>query len=331
MEEFSMTASTPANANPGSSPKPRPRVVVVGSVNMDLVVRTAQMPHPGETVLGNNFLTAPGGKGANQAVAAARLGAECRFIARLGDDAFGEQLMDNLRTAGVDCTNVMVTPEMASGVAVVIVDSKGENSIVVASGANHMVTPDDLFSREEVFQDSDVLLLQLELPMPTVRAAMDLARRNNCKIILDPAPVPQTLCKELFQVDIIAPNAVEAEMLTGRSATEERGDKLVASDLIARGAQAAVIKLGPRGSLVVMADGHFYTIAPYKVNVVDSTAAGDAFTAALGVGVARGMNMHQAAKFANAAGALACTKFGAQSAMPTLDEVNSLLLLSQDS
>ena len=306
----------------------KPNVLVVGSVNMDLAVRTAQMPQPRQTVLGYNFVTSPGGKGANQAVAAARLGSNCRFIARLGNDVFGDQLLENLKSNGVDCTNVMVTPQAPSGVAVIVVDSRGENSIVVASGANYLVTPDDLFSREDVFADSNVLLLQLELPLPTVRAAMDLAHRHNCKIILDPAPAPASLCDEMFNVDIVSPNVSEAEVLTGRSATDERGDKLVASDLITRGAKAAVIKLGPRGSLAVTADGHFYTIPPFKVEVVDSTAAGDAFTAALGVAVAKGDNMHAAAKFANAAGALACTKFGAQSAMPTLEEVQALMLMS---
>lgn len=309
----------------------RPNILVVGSINMDLAVRTPQMPEPGQTVLGYNFITSPGGKGANQAVGVARLGGRCRFIGRVGADAFGAQLVANMRAEGIDCTDVMATPEAPTGVALIIVDGKGENRIVVAPGANYLVTPDDLFSREEIFKQSAIVMLQLELPLPTVRAAIDVARRNGCKIILDPAPVPsQGLCSDLCKVDVLSPNVTEAEALTGQKAVDERGDKLVASDLITRGANAAVLKLGPRGCLVVMADGHFYTVGPYKVDVVDTTAAGDAFNAAFAVAMARGDNMHQAAKFANAAGALACTRFGAQTAMPTLDEVKALQIRSAE-
>ncbi|MFB3890511.1 MAG: ribokinase [Phycisphaerae bacterium] len=305
---------------------PEKSIVVVGSINMDLVARAPRMPAPGQTVLGNSFMTSPGGKGANQAVALARLGARCRFIGRVGTDAFGEQLLAAMKQEGIDCTDVMATPEAPTGVALIIVDAKGENSIVVAPGANHMVTPDDVFSREEAFKLAGVVLLQLELPLPTVRAAIDVARRNGCRIILDPAPAPATIPAELCRVDIITPNVTEAQVLTGRSATDERGDKLVASDLIERGAQCAVLKLGARGSLVVMADGHFYTVPPYKVEVVDTTAAGDAFTAALAMGVACGKSMRDAARFANAAGALACTKLGAQASMPTLDDVKAFMI-----
>jgi ribokinase len=294
---------------------------------MDLVLRTTRMPQPGQTVLGSKFITTPGGKGANQAVGVARLGGRCRFIGRVGDDAFGAQLAGSLRSEGIDCADVMVTPEAPTGVAIILVDAQGENCIVVAPGANHMVTPDDLFSREEVFKLSSVVLLQLELPLPTVRAAIDIARRNGCKIILDPAPAPaQGLCDELYRVDVLSPNVTEAEVLTKRKAVDERGDKLVASDLIGRGAQTVVLKLGARGSLVVMADGHFYTVAPYKVDVVDTTGAGDAFNAALAVAIARGDNMHQAARFASAAGSLTCTRYGAQAAMPLADEVKALMI-----
>jgi ribokinase len=297
---------------------------------MDMVVRSPRMPAPGETVLGDGFKTTPGGKGANQAVAVARLGGRCRFLARLGDDPFGRQLLGNLKGEGVDCADVMVTPDAPTGVAVIIVDAKGENSIVVASGANFMVTPDDVFARAEVFERAQVVVLQLELPLPTVRAAIDVARRGGCKVILDPAPAPRQLPPELCHVDILSPNVSEAESITGLKAADERGGKLVASDLIARGAKTAVLKLGSRGSLVVMADGHFYTVPPYKVEVVDTTAAGDAFTAALAVAVARGDKMHDAARFANAACALACTRLGAQAAMPTLAEVKALMIRSAE-
>ena len=303
----------------------KPCILVVGSINMDLVVRSPHIPAGGETVLGSGFATYPGGKGANQAVAVARLGGACRMIGCVGRDAFGEQLLTGMKSEGIDCSHIQASPDSPTGVAMIIVDAKGENSIVVASGANHRLSPDDLFAAQDAFQGARVVVLQLELTLPTVRAAIDLARRNGCKIILDPAPAPKKLPEELFRVDIISPNVSEAEQITGRAAGEEWCDKLVACDLIARGASAAVLKLGHRGSMVVTADEHFYTVPAYKVSVVDTTAAGDAFTAALAVSVARGENLHQAARFANAAGALACTKFGAQPSMPTANEVRQLM------
>lgn len=300
-------------------------ILVVGSINMDLAVRTRRMPAPGETVLGEGFTVSPGGKGANQAVAVARLGGACRMIGRVGDDTFGRTLLENLRDEGVACDDVLVTRGVSSGTAMIIVDANGENSIVVASGANHRITPDDLFGRTEAFEAAAVVLLQLELPLPTVRAAIRLARRHDCRVILDPAPAPNPMPNDLCTVDILSPNVSEAEVITGTKAVEERVDKNVGADLITRGASAAVLKLGHRGSLVVTSDGHFYTVRPYHVNVVDTTAAGDAFTAGLAVTVAQGDDLHTAARFANAAGALACSKFGAQAAMPSAEEVRLLM------
>jgi ribokinase len=302
-----------------------PTILVVGSINMDLVVRAPHLPEPGETVLGEHFQHSAGGKGGNQAAAVARLGGRCRMIGRVGRDAFGEQLLEGLKAEGIDCRCVHATEEAPTGVAVILVNARGENSIVVAGGANRRLTPDDVFSCEEAFAGASYVLLQLELPLPTVRAAIDVARRNGCKVILDPAPALRDMPRELYRVDVLSPNAHEAEVLTGAQAIEERIDKQVASELIARGAGAAVLKLGPRGCLAAMADGHFYTVPTYDVPVVDSTGAGDAFTGALALALARGQSMHQAAKFANAAGALACTRIGAQSAMPTAQEVALLM------
>jgi ribokinase len=301
-----------------------PIIVVVGSINMDLVVRTPQLPDPGQTVLGDNFQQFPGGKGANQAVAVARLGGRCRLIGHVGRDLFGQQLLEGLQAEGVDCRCVHAE-DAPSGVAVILVNARGENCIVVAGGANLRLTPDDIFSCEDAFEGASVALLQLEVPQPTVRAAIEVARRHNCKVIMDPAPAPRQLPPELYRVDVLSPNAIEAETLTGAKAIEERMDKQVASELITRGAASAVLKLGPRGCLVAMADGHFYTVPTYTVPVVDTTGAGDAFTGALGLAMARGQNMHQAAKFANAAGALTCTRIGAQSAMPSAQEVEMLM------
>ena len=303
----------------------KPTILVVGSINMDLAVRAPRMPAPGETVLGDSFVCSPGGKGANQAVAAARLGGACRFVGRVGDDDFGKALLAAMKAEGIDCSRLMVTPEVSTGVALIVVDGMGENAIVVASGANARLTPDDLFAYENAFRGAAIVLLQLELPLPTIRAAIDLGRRHGCKIVLDPAPAINPMPDELMKVDVISPNVLESQAIAGAKDVEERVYKNIASDLIARGASAAVLKLGPRGCLVVMADGHFYSVPPYKVSVVDTTAAGDAFTAAFAVAIANGKSYHQAAKFANAAGALACTRMGAQTAMPTAAEVRLLM------
>lgn len=302
-------------------------ILVVGSINMDLVVRGPHMPDPGETVLGSSFRTFPGGKGANQAVGIARLGGKCRMIGKVGKDAFGEQLLAGLRTEGVDCDAIEATEDTSTGVAMIIVDASGENAIVVASGANYRVTPDDnIIPNEQLFEEADVVLLQLELPLPAIRASIEQARRHNCRVILDPAPAPKVMPSRLCEVDIITPNTVECEIITGKTAgLEERIDNGIALDLIDLGAKAAVLKLGPRGSMVVTADGQFYSAQAYKVPVLDTTGAGDAFTAALAVSVARGENLQHAARFACAAGSLACTKFGAQDAMPTADEVRFLM------
>lgn len=300
-------------------------ILVVGSINMDLMVRTPHMPAPGETVHGEGFVTTPGGKGANQAVAAARLGTAVTMIGRVGEDAFGRELLANLKAEGVACEAVLPTPEVATGVAVIVVDAAGENSIVIAGGANRLVTPDDVFSQEALFERADAAVLQLETPLPTVRAAIDLARRHRCRTVLDPAPAPKRLPEELCRVDVLSPNVGEAEQLTGNRAGDERANKTIATDLIALGARAAVLKLGPRGSLVVTADGNIARAPAYKVDVTDTTGAGDAFTAALAVAAARGQPLADASRYANAAGALACTKLGAQAALPTADEVRILM------
>jgi len=303
----------------------QPTVLVVGSINMDLVVRVARMPGPGQTIAGDGFAMSPGGKGANQAVASARAGANTIMLARVGDDPFGHELRGVLAGDGIYCDSVMVTPETSTGTAMIMVDKLGENSIVISGGANMALTPDDVFPRAELFDQADVVVLQLEIPLPTVRAAMDLARRHSCRIVLDPAPVPGRLPDELLAVDIITPNAVEAEQITGIHASEERADRQVASELIERGARAAVLKTGARGSLVVSADGEIAKVAPYRVDIVDTTGAGDSFTGNLAAAIAAGQPLAHAAKIANAAGALACTKFGAQTAIPTSDEIRMLM------
>ena len=312
-----------------SAPIEKPRVVVIGSTNMDLVVRCPRMPHPGETLLGGEFASSPGGKGANQAVAAARLGAECHFIGRVGADDFGSRLKLQMEAAGVNTRHLIVTEGVASGVAMIVVDGQGENSIVVASGANARVTPADIDAAEPLIASAKAVLVQLELPMETVLRGLALARKHNVMTVLDPAPAPPdaVLPAAAYDVDILNPNAVEASQLSCEPIGEDRHSaKMVAVALLRMGAKSVVIKLGRRGALAV--DGakpKFRELPAFQVSVVDTTAAGDAFAAALTVARAAGRSLTDATRFACAAGGLACTKLGAVNAMPTLAEVEKLM------
>jgi ribokinase len=300
-------------------------ILVVGSINMDLVIRARRMPAPGETVIGHDFITSPGGKGANQAVAAARLGASCAMIGRVGADAFGERLVAGLKTEGIDCAGVEASEGVSTGVAIIVVDEAGQNTIVVASGANHHLMPDDLTHYEEAFARADTVVLQLELPVATVVAAVKMAQRHGKRVILDPAPAVATLPEELCAVDVLSPNETEAEVLTGEKVSGKSGAQRAAGKLLARGAKTVILKMGGRGALAMTGQQSPGWTAAYKVNVVDTTAAGDAFTAALAVALAEGTELAGAVEFANAAGALACTRLGAQQAMPTANEVRRLM------
>ncbi len=300
-------------------------VVVVGSINMDLVVKTDRIPRPGETVLGGEFATIPGGKGANQAVAVARLGEASTMIGRVGDDLFGRQLLAGLAEANVTADHVSVTSGVSSGVALIVVDNQGENAICVAPGANQRLMPEDIDANEDALAAAKVCLMQLEIPVATVLRTIALCRRHGVMTILDVAPARPGLPDEIFQADILSPNASEAEMLTGEpTGAHAREAKAVAAALAAAGARCVVLKLGAAGALAFDGD-RFYHAPGHKVAVVDTTAAGDAFTGALAVACARGEPLAQAIRYANAAGALACTRLGAQRSMPSAAEVNNLL------
>ncbi len=302
-----------------------PRIITVGSLNMDLVVRVNRLPRPGETLHGETLQLIPGGKGANQAVAAARLGANSIMIGRVGDDLFGRQLKENLSAAGVAHDTVSVTSGCSSGVAIIHVDSQCENAITIVSGANGRLLPEDLQAMESVFAGADVLLLQLEIPLPTVQAALRLARRHGVKTVLDPAPTPaEGLPGELFAVDILTPNRAEAAALSRLPITNVAEAEKAGHELTRLGAQNAVLKLGKWGALVVPREGPVAHVSAFPVTPVDTTAAGDAFTAALALGVARGLSMADAARFGCAAGALATTRISAQPSMPDLQEVEQL-------
>lgn len=303
------------------------RIVVIGSANVDFVVQTPHIPQPGETVLGHHFVMAMGGKGANQAVAAARLGAEVVFVARVGQDVFGDQCLEAYRTEGIDTRFVIRDSNEATGVALVAVAEDGENSITVASGANMQLTPEDIEAASEAFQGADVLVLQLEVPVDTTLSAARLARANGLRVVLNPAPA-QPLPAELLQVvDVITPNRIESAQLMriANTAVAQMSDEELVKGVLGLGPSEAVITLGSAGALAAGSWG-WERVAPFTIDPVDTTAAGDAFTAGLAVALGRGgMNLGQAARYANACGALAATKLGAQPSLPFGAEVDAFI------
>jgi ribokinase len=301
-------------------PDRRPRIVVVGSMNMDLVARMSRLPRPGETVTGETFQTIPGGKGANQAVAAARLGADVTMIARVGDDTFGTTLRNNLMLEGIECGHVFVTKDCSSGVALIGVESSGANSIAVVPGANGRLTIDDVQSSRSLIESAQVLVVQLETPVETVAAAIEIAQKQGILTILDPAPAPSRLAvlpMQLMSVDVISPNQTEAEALTGIPVVDWDSAKAAAVELRRRGAKNVVLKMGELGALACSQDGSLHRIMAMKADVVDTTAAGDAFTAGLAIALCEGLSLNEATRWGVVAGTLACTRFGAQPAMPT--------------
>ncbi len=303
-----------------------PQIVVIGSLNMDLVARMARLPRPGETVHGDDFQTIPGGKGANQAVAAAKLGARVTMIGRVGDDSFGATLKQSLMEYGVSTEHVIETPGCSSGVALIGVDATGANSIVVVAGANGQLSPADVTQLSDVIASADAVVVQLETPVETIAEAIRLAQRAGVRVILDPAPAPaRELAAPLWSVDLISPNQTEAEVLTGIEVSDLDSAKEAARRLQQGGARDVVLKLGEMGSLVCAADGTMAHVRARTATIVDTTAAGDAFTAGLAVALAEGRGLIESAEFGCAAGTLACTVFGAQPAMPDREAVNRFL------
>ncbi|QDU62211.1 Ribokinase [Planctomycetes bacterium Pan216] len=304
-----------------------PRVVVVGSINMDLVIDCDRLPSPGETTIARRATESPGGKGANQAVAAARLGGRVAMVGRVGDDAFADRLVENLTREGVDGTFIKRHPDVASGLAIVSVEKGGENAITLVPGANALLSVDDIRAAAELIRSSDVLLVQLEIPIECVVAASTIAREAGVRIILDPAPAPSSFPKELLDVDVICPNQTEAAALlqgdTGTVGSGEEGER-AARLLLERGPTNVIVTLGGDGSIVVHEED-VCRIAPFAVEVVDTTAAGDAFAAALAVSWDGECSLTEAARFASAAGAIAASRPGAQPAMPRRSDVERLM------
>ena len=294
-------------------------IVVVGSLNEDLTVHASRWPEAGETVLGERLVRSAGGKGANQAAAAARLGGEVAMVGRVGDDAAGQRLRDGLR--GVDVANVAAVPGTPTGTAVVGLDASGGNRIVVIAGANSCLEPAALDGLD--WRGVRVLLLQLEIPLPTVTAAAQAARAAGARVVLDPAPALSLPDELLGLIDILTPNAREAATLAGREVVDVGTARLVASQLEARGPRAVVITLGAAGA--VLADGNYVTHLPApKLAAVDTTGAGDAFNGALAVALAEGQPLASAVIFANRVAALSTTRPGAQASLPDRAAVGSL-------
>ena len=302
----------------------KPKIVVVGSSNMDLVVKSPLIPAKGETILGGDFIMTPGGKGANQAVAAAKLGAEVYFVAKLGDDIFGRQSLSNFQKVGIHTDFVLQIKEAPSGVALITVDDAGDNVIVVAPGANLKLFPEDVKKAQSTIASSGAVAAQLEVPLETVEFAARLANDAGVPFILDPAPAQKLSDELLGMVDVLTPNETEAEILTGIEVTDENSALLVAKDLLQRGVKAVILTMGARGYLLATKDETEFA-ASVKVDAFDATAAGDAFTGSLAVGLARGKTLRDAALFANHVAALSVTKMGAQSSMPDAEQVENFM------
>jgi len=300
------------------------RICVIGSINMDLVTVTPRFPRPGETLTGDSFGTFPGGKGANQAVAAGRLGADVTMVGKLGDDSFGSQYRKALREAGVKLDGVGEVPATSTGLAIIEVDRSGENHIIIIAGANALMTPEVIDASSSIIERSDIVLLQLEIPIETVEAAAARAHEMGRTVILDPAPARELPASIYGNVDYITPNETEIEILTGIKVETADGAGRAGQALRSRGVGTAVIKAGSHGAFVVTAKG-VEQVEGFSVDVVDTTAAGDAFNGGLAVALARDYELVRAVRFANAVGALSTTAGGAQTAMPASDAVDRLL------
>ena len=300
------------------------KVIVFGSVNMDLVVTTPKLPAAGETLHGHAFFTAPGGKGANQAVAAAKLGAETVMIGRVGHDDFAASLKSNLADNGVDVTHVRTDRSVSSGVALIQVDDAADNTIVIVAGANGNVGSEDVAALAGVIEAGDILLLQLEVPMTAVIGAAKVAAEKGATIFLDPAPA-RTLPEELIALaNLITPNETEAGILTGVEVLDQASAERAIARLHDLGAKQVLLKSGSNGAFWSAGDSIRH-IQPYKVEAIDTVAAGDATNGGIAAGLCSGLAIGEALSWGMAAGALAVTKRGAQEAMPILDELIALI------
>ncbi len=308
----------------------KPRFCSIGSINMDLVVQVDRFPSPGETLTGKTFNTFPGGKGANQAVALARLGADVRMAGKVGDDSFGEEYLEHFTAAGVDIAAVQMVSGCSTGVAVIEVDGLGENHIVIVPGANGEV--DREYARQilESRGEPDIFLLQLETPLDAIAFILQELKRRGKRSVLDPAPMPakEEFAKLIPFLDVVTPNETEIGLLTGVDVQDLDSAKQAGDTLLNQGVHTVIIKAGGHGSYIVTGEGARHVPA-FKVEVADTTGAGDSFNAGLAYALGEGRPIYEAVQFASAVGGLACTAFGAQSSMPGLSAVKELINIKE--
>ena len=296
-------------------------ICVIGSLNMDLVVNVDTMPKPGQTIIGSNFKEVPGGKGANQAVAMARLNGNVSLIGKVGEDGFGQTLINSLKNDKVDTTYIQ-TSKGATGVALITVDKNAQNSIVVSPGANFEVKEDDIDNNIEAIKNSDIVVLQLETPLNTIKYALNKAKELNKYTILNPAPAVKLDDEIIKNVDLLTPNETELEIISGVSIETEEDIQKAAQIMIEKGVKELIVTLGSKGSLYINKEKSMFKKA-YKVEAVDTTAAGDSYTGALAVALSQDKNIEDAMDFASKVGALSVLKEGAQSSLPTLEDVKN--------
>jgi ribokinase len=301
-------------------------IVVVGSLNMDLVVRMPKIPRPGETLLGGVFKTFPGGKGANQAVAAVRMGVPVTMIGCVGNDAFGQEMRATLAREGIITTHVLVHPDEATGVALIQVDAQGQNSIAVASGANFCLTSADVEKAMHTVGEFDALVMPLETPLETIYTSARIAFDKGAKVLLNPAPA-QVLEKDLLElVDVLLPNEYEAALMTGIPLQSAADTRRAAEKLLSLGPKNLIVTLGNQGAMLFNEKINQGMIIPaFQVQTIDTTAAGDCFVGALAVGICEGKSLPVAAEFASAAAAISVTRVGAQPSLPRREEVEQFM------
>lgn len=297
------------------------KVIVIGSSNTDMVVRSEHLPRPGETVLGGGFMMAGGGKGANQAVAVAKMGHPVVFAAAVGKDIFGEEAVARYKSYGIDTTYI-VRKDAPSGVALILVDASAQNSISVALGANNELMLEDVMPALDIVEEGDIVLLQLEIPMSTVEACIGVAAAKGARVILNPAPAAKVGAAALSKLYLITPNQTEAEILTGVEVNDEASAVKAAEALCALGVKKVVITLGSEGALLYE-DGKAEIIPARKVEAVDTTAAGDVYNGAMCAALAEGMSLRESLRFATKASAISVSRVGAQPSIPSRTEVDN--------
>ncbi len=300
------------------------KIIVVGSSNTDMIVKVPRIPAPGETILGGKFVKAAGGKGANQAVSAARSGGNVTFVANTGNDNFGKEAIDGFKQEGINTDYIFVDKKTPSGVALIFVGEDGENSIAVASGANGTLTPSQIGKINKVISDGDILLTQLETPLETIEEAIKIANENGVTVILNPAPAQPLSDDLLKRIDILTPNQPEAELLTGIKIEDTESAQKAASHLQSKGVKTVILTLGSEGAFVMSEDVQ-KVIPGFTVDPEDTTAAGDTFNGALAVGLADGRSVEEAVQWAHAAAAISVTKMGAQPSIPNQEEIHNFI------